>query len=335
MGWTLDSYSRVEGSALPVIQTPPVKPDVLAVSPLSGLIIPRPETTDSQASTTVVVLTGRSRREVATLDGHEAPVTSATFSPDEERIVTGTQSGALHVWHTHSGTLLAVLRGHEGVVNSIAFSPDGRLIASGGDDGKVLVWQTRSSYHPEAKALVERLFKEHKYQDAVIERLTDDDSLTKALRHDALRTAQLWDNPAAMNSRAWPIVRRVDQSPEKYAEAVRTMETACDLKPENGLYLNTLGVAKYRSGAYAAALETLSRSFELNAAEHGDLPADVAFLAMAHYQLGHAGAAKSELERLRRIMQGGQFEKDKESQNFLREAEELIEGEGLSESGND
>ena len=56
----------------------------------------------------------------------------------------------------------------------------------------------------------------------------------------------------------------------------------------------------------------------------GSLPADLAFLAMTHHQLGHAKEAQAELQRLRERMKDPLSAQDPEAQGFLREAEELL-----------
>ncbi len=110
-----------------------------------------------------------------------------------------------------------------------------------------------------------------------------------------------------------------------YRKALRYSEEACQLEPENGHLLNTLGVAYYRVGNYEKALDVLSRSDKINAVRVQRLyPADLAFLAMTHQQLGHAKEAQAELQRLRERMKDPRWAQDAEAQGFLREAEELL-----------
>ena len=80
-------------------------------------------------------------------------------------------------------------------------------------------------------------------------------------------------------------------------------------------------------GRYRDALTTLTQAEPLNANRYkGSIPADLAFLAMAHYQLGHKEEAAKDLTRLRKAMQNPRWAKDPESQAFLQEAEELLAG---------
>jgi len=51
----------------------------------------------------------------------------------------------------------------------------------------------------------------------------------------------------------------------------------------------------------------------------------VAFIAMAHHQLGHAKEAVAALSRLRAVIQSQDKPDDKEAQALLAEAEALIE----------
>ena len=128
-----------------------------------------------------------------------------------------------------------------------------------------------------------------------------------------------------MNRAAYNVVKVRDAGEDAYARALRWAESAVRLAPENGLYLNTLGVAQYRVGRYADALATLTKSEKLNATKDGSQPADLAFLAMTQHQLGKKDEAKATLGRLREVMKT-RWAKDPEAVGFLREAEELIEG---------
>ena len=75
-----------------------------------------------------------SHSERLTLKGHSGRVACVAFSPDGNRIVTGSSDKTLKIWDAESGRELFTLRGHEHPVRSVAYSPDGRSIVSGGGD---------------------------------------------------------------------------------------------------------------------------------------------------------------------------------------------------------
>jgi hypothetical protein len=73
------------------------------------------------------------------------------------------------------------------------------------------------------------------------------------------------------------------------------------------------------------ALDVLSRSDKINTVkENGSRPTDLAFLAMAHQQLGHAKEADAKLQLLRERMKDPRFATNAGAQVFVREAEELL-----------
>jgi hypothetical protein len=78
-----------------------------------------------------------SQRSVLT--GHEAEVSSVSFSSDNHMLASASYDGSVILWDAHSGKRRAVLQGHAHRVRSIAFSPDGKTLALGGDDG-VIQW---------------------------------------------------------------------------------------------------------------------------------------------------------------------------------------------------
>jgi WD40 repeat protein len=87
--------------------------------------------------------------ELAVLRGHESSVKCVAYSPDGQRIVSGSgdlgeRDNTVRVWDVRSGAELAVLGGHKGWVNSVSYNPDGRRIASGSGDGTVRIWDAAS-----------------------------------------------------------------------------------------------------------------------------------------------------------------------------------------------
>ena len=56
-------------------------------------------------------------------------------------------------------------------------------------------------------------------------------------------------------------------------------------------------------------------------------PADLAFLAMTHYQLGHKQEAKAILTRMQATMKLPRWADNVDAKAFLREAEALLQGQ--------
>jgi len=77
-------------------------------------------------------------REIARMT-HSTGVWSATFSPDENLVVSITDTTA-RVWDAFTGREVAHMT-HDGYAYRAVFSPDGKYIASGGYDGTVRIWE--------------------------------------------------------------------------------------------------------------------------------------------------------------------------------------------------
>ncbi|MDQ2730468.1 MAG: AAA-like domain-containing protein [Armatimonadota bacterium] len=84
------------------------------------------------------------RSEILTFDNHHQPVTSVSFSPDGQRIATGSFDNTASVWDAHTGEELLTLKGHTALVSSVAFSPDGQRIVTGSWDNSAKVWDAHS-----------------------------------------------------------------------------------------------------------------------------------------------------------------------------------------------
>jgi WD40 repeat protein len=77
---------------------------------------------------------------LANLEGHEGEITCMAFSPDGQRVASGSADATIRLWGACNGAQLTCMRGHEGPVTSVAFSPDGQRIASGSVDKTVRTW---------------------------------------------------------------------------------------------------------------------------------------------------------------------------------------------------
>jgi len=71
--------------------------------------------------------------------GHANSVTSVAFSPDGQRIVSGSHDETVRVWDTATGQEMLTLK-HSMYACSVAFSPDGKRIASASGDMALRVW---------------------------------------------------------------------------------------------------------------------------------------------------------------------------------------------------
>ncbi|KAK4139205.1 uncharacterized protein C8A04DRAFT_33317, partial [Dichotomopilus funicola] len=79
-----------------------------------------------------------------TLEGHHDSVWSVAFSPDGQRLVSGSGDNIVKIWDAASGSYLQTLQGHHDSVLSVAFSPDGQRLVSGSRDNIVKIWDAAS-----------------------------------------------------------------------------------------------------------------------------------------------------------------------------------------------
>jgi WD40 repeat protein/tRNA A-37 threonylcarbamoyl transferase component Bud32 len=278
----------------------------------------------SGADQTVRVWDTATSQEELRLRGHSKLVLAVAFSPDGTRLASASDDQTVRVWETATGRELLVLRGHTDRVVSVAFSPDGRRLVSGGYDRMMRIWDAATGQ--------ELLSLRHPASVTGLDFSPDGQFLASGCEDKMVRVwnatplpGENLEDPLLLNETAWSVVKAAGRDLETYRLALTRAERACELSPENELYLNTLGMALYRVGEYQKALDTLTRSDGINSTKpNGSLPADHAFLALAHYQLGHAREAEAHFERLRELMKNPTWANDEDSSAFLREVESVV-----------
>src|SRR5437667_12906614 len=68
------------------------------------------------------------------------------FSPDGQRLASGSRDSTVKVWEVATGKEVFTLRGHTEPVFSVAFSPNGRRLASSSYDRTVKLWDARTGH---------------------------------------------------------------------------------------------------------------------------------------------------------------------------------------------
>jgi serine/threonine protein kinase/tetratricopeptide (TPR) repeat protein len=141
-----------------------------------------------------------------------------------------------------------------------------------------------------------------------------------------LRTAQLPpkhpDTLKSLNALAWILATAPDPKVRDPGRALQLAKQATAGAPDNGGYLNTLGIASYRAGDWEATVKTLTRSMNLR--KSGDA-SDFLFLAMAHWRLEDRNEARTWYARA--VQWIGQNHSDEGVHRFRAEAAELLQME--------
>jgi tetratricopeptide (TPR) repeat protein len=256
---------------------------------------------------------------------------SVAFSPDGQRLASASWDQTVRIWDSATGKELSALKGHARTFGSVAFSPDGQRLASANEDGSIHLWETTSvsrevQHRRATNQMVADLFGQMHLRVDALERLRTLPAMSPSRRHEVLAVAETYpEDPSALDALAREVVKLPGGEMSGYRNALRYSEEASRLQPEDGSFLTTLGVAYYRVGNYEKALDVLARSDQINALkDKGSRPNDLAFLAMAHQQLGHAKEAEAKLKLLRERMKDPRFAQDAGAPGFLREAEELL-----------
>jgi tetratricopeptide (TPR) repeat protein len=96
------------------------------------------------------------------------------------------------------------------------------------------------------------------------------------------------------NNRAWELAVGPVANRNREA-ALQSARRAVEVAPEQGIFLNTLGVAQYRSGQYTESIKTLEKSLSIGQGQSDGF--DLFFMAMAYHYLGHCTEAGASFDR--------------------------------------
>ncbi len=167
--------------------------------------------------------------------------------------------------------------------------------------------------HAAARAVEAELF-------ALAGRTTEALAAIEAARSVAAAAPILARVARRLNADAWPIAADPDAGRVAWRRARESAELARAAAPDDGIVLNTLGVARYRDGDLEGALAALTRSDASNRARFdGGHPADAAFLALVHHARGDADAAAEAAARFERLMTRPEHRDDPECRAFATE----------------
>jgi WD40 repeat protein/serine/threonine protein kinase len=99
-------------------------------------------------ATDISARTGATTGEIRRFEGHTGAVRSVAFSPDGQRVLSGSGwpdgDWTIRLWEVATGRELLRFAGHTAQVMNVVFSRDGRRALSGGNDRRVRLWDVES-----------------------------------------------------------------------------------------------------------------------------------------------------------------------------------------------
>jgi tetratricopeptide (TPR) repeat protein len=278
-------------------------------------------------------------QDALALRGHTGgPVWAVAYSPDGTRLASAGIDGVVRIWDSTPITQESLARDdalrlirlllervtsaaelRDRIAGDKTISKETREAAL--ELAKVS-WPTR--IRGQAESLVSSLFARLLLRADVVASVHADPALKPEVRVAALALAETWpESKNDLYNAAFELVKLPNRPEEYLRRGLRLAEAAIRIEPDNGYYLNALGVAQYRMGQYGSALATLERSNRLDGNRE---PADLAFLAMAQHHLNRVESARVTLDRLREVMRDPRIAGIEENQIFLRETESVILG---------
>ncbi|MEZ5962522.1 MAG: serine/threonine-protein kinase [Planctomycetota bacterium] len=250
-------------------------PTCLAVSPDGAYVVV------ADASGNVRMIPTDSTREIIGVQDRReqrAPATAVCVHPTGNRVALGFADGGVAIIDARTGAMLVVVAGGPRQVRKLAFTPDGSALFV--DDGEDMrLWHA----DPVAAAQAERARRE---RWRLFERLASGRGpftpADREYREFLPGAARDW------NKSAWEVALR-PSSAATYTDALTTSGRACVVAPDDPNFLNTYGALLVRLGRPRAAIVALERARALRRRPAWE---DLAFLALAHHDLGQLDEAR-------------------------------------------
>ena len=129
----------------------------------------------------------------------QGSVAAARFSPDSQRVITGSWDNTARIWNAATGVVELRLVGHSGYVNDAIFSPSGRQVLTASDDRTARTWDAKTG-EPR------RRFEGHQEGVRTAVFSPNEDRVLTASND---KTARIWD---AADRRAAPRIAGHDQA---------------------------------------------------------------------------------------------------------------------------
>jgi WD40 repeat protein len=248
----------------------------------------------------------------------------AVFNPDATLLAMGDIPGTIQLLEVPSGRILARLSAPAPLwIWPVCFAADGsRLVAMDTDLSQIYIWNLRELRRNLARLALDwesAPLSESEEPERKLEAVLAADPKMQEFEADELaaqggaaldaldyRKAQEYFQKAieldsghglACNGLSW----LMSTGPSRFRDsqqAVTLARRAVERHPEIAIYRNTLGVALYRAGLFAEAIQDLERSLSMAAGQSDAF--DLYFLAMAHFRLKNPETARELLERAER-----------------------------------
>jgi WD40 repeat protein/serine/threonine protein kinase len=276
-----------------------------------------------------------------------AGVAHAVLSPDRRQLAAAAGDGTLKIWDARPRSEELEIQREARSVVSFLFGhglSEAQVMARVRADATITDAMRkqalelagpygRSLFECQAYRLVQQHFAKPSFREEVRDLIKSYPDISDGVRQRALEIAKDYPEDAdALFADAFKTIQVPDAEQREYARAVREAVIVCRLKQENPLRKSLLGMAQYRAGQFAEAVETLSRldfrrEERVRANERAFATAlHLAFLAMAQHRLGHLDDAQKTFGRLqvaiKEPMVGGQ---NAAAQSLFKETKELLQ----------
>ena len=271
-------------------------------------------------------------RLVHTFTGHTHPVWRTVFTPDSQQLVSSSFDGEYIVWDLKSQEKISgPVKAHVDQIAGLSLTPDGRRIVTASDDGTIKIWDIATGIElfvlrDRGGAPIVAVEFSKDGQRMISGNSSGLMTIRSSLDAEGFASEFLPRDGVKICTDGMEAVTRSPVSDDTYRKQLQ-LARQCSSHFPSYVSFTIEGIANYRLGNFAAAVESLEEAQRIEPLEYNqaDLRPDIeGYLAMAYLQMGQLDSATA-TRKIFNLKASEHFSRDAGVAKLRQEVDQLFQ----------